>query len=254
MRLTSIRLLVLIAAACCSMIACDPGADEEPGGSPDDDPYCHWDCFSGSHSCEDGVVTSRGGGSIPCSEWEGDCPLVDRYMCEQGCRTDISWLDGNEPDPSILCEEHRPRVAGDRCEDDLDCRPFTVVTEPDGALSPIHLVCDVQQGTCVETAPPVIDGYMTSCEVTPSDIVSFPGHSPHVLDDTSCVTGLCLADNSDQRACVPQGCTVTCADDADCPARAVCKTILPDTDDEIERRVCVPAMAWAPFLNLSCPD
>jgi len=249
MRLTSIRLVMLIAAAC-SMIACDPGADED---APFDDPSCHWDCLGGYHSCEEGVVTTHGGGAIACSVWEGQCPIEGRHTCEQGCRTDILELDDDQ-DPSLLCEEHRPRTAGEPCEDDLDCRPFTVVTEPDGALSPIHLVCDVQQGTCVETAPPVIDGYMTSCEVRPYDIVAAPWESPHLLDNTSCVTGLCLADNSDDsRVCVPQGCTVACADDADCPAHAVCETFPPARNDETERRGCVPRMAQPPYLNLSCP-
>lgn len=124
---------------------------------------CHMDCFG--HillaSCEEGKAFTQSvvHAPIPCNS--GYCPTRDDYStCQKGCRRDLDGLSLNQMNidfncvmsslcAHFLCEEYRPKKAGDACESVGDCSPMDkgeAAEHPDQDLT-----CDFESGICVWT-------------------------------------------------------------------------------------------------------
>jgi hypothetical protein len=223
----------------CALAACDGASSgDDAGVEPDGDPYCHWDCF-GYQECHDGVVTSWEHTPVPCEYWEGECPHSTSTPCVEGCRIDTDRIDGAPDDPSIMCEENRPKHVGDLCADDTDCRPEVATWDDQGNVTNVYLRCDVDAGMCVaRDAPVVADWLATSCGIEPD---AFPdSYAYGVREVDTCSGGVCLF--YEREDCVAQGCTIRCEGDGECPVGAVC-----------DATVCKPGPPGSIGVDLSCP-
>lgn len=165
-----------------------PGGPDS--GEPDADPYCHYDCF-GYNECSDGVVTTWDHAPVPCEHWEGECPHSESYTCERGCRADGVSATGPFEPPSSMCEEARPKQAGDPCEQETDCDPQVAEYDPaTGTVTNVYLRCDLDLHMCVEREPTVIEDYLAPCGlVAPLD---GPGYSYGFREVDVCSGGLCV--------------------------------------------------------------
>lgn len=122
---------------------------------------CHLDCPGGpsEYKCQRGQAwvkgTYQGGGTVPCgtdcSYWE------DNHACSRGCRTDgfdsVYSTCVNHCGPVgvgccayFLCEESKPKDAGDPCRTDADCTWY----DETGKLHDTELVCNTADGVCEE--------------------------------------------------------------------------------------------------------
>jgi hypothetical protein len=190
--------------------------DEEPGT----DPSCHFDCFD-DHECVDGVVTSWRGEPIACDDWEGACPSYVGYTCERGCRIDIEEIDYVVADAQFLCEEYRPKHAGDLCTEEAHCHPQVATWNPDGTITNVYLTCDVSAGVCVDREPPVIPDFLQPCGIE-APIDPLGSYTSGVLETSLCTAGVCVYWEDPSETCVWQGCTAVCDSDDDCPPGTYC--------------------------------
>jgi hypothetical protein len=215
----------------------------ETGERCDDlNPDCHYDCGT-QYSCEDGTVY-RYPANIPCCQ--GGPELCEagspEFQCVDGCFVDeVGWFEsGPYGEPKQLCNEHRPRVAGDSCETKGDCAPAE--TYFDGEQKEKQLACDADTGTCFDDSAPDYLGY---CDIPTADLsdgrgfVEAPADGFGGCGDAS----YCVVDNGADRLC--QSCTTTCESDADCPSGSGCEWLggLGDIDAE-SVRLCVPSSDW----------
>jgi hypothetical protein len=170
---------------------------------------------------------------IPCSQYEGSCPVVTAYTCEKGCRRDVARIDSSRALAPDMCEENRPKRAGDPCADERDCRPQIADVPWDGPITHVYLRCDLDAGRCVDRPPPPpIPDFLESCGIGVDDPARFGLH-----ESTACGSGWCYVDGATQ-ACVYQGCTAPCADDGDCPPGTLCS----DTWLHDRPRACTPSV------------
>lgn len=213
-------------------------AADASDAAPDADPYCHYDCF-GYHECSDGVVTSWDHTPVPCEYWEGECPHSVTYECERGCRTDVDSI-GPFEDPRDMCEEFRPKQAGDPCTEEAHCEPqvATIDYQTDTVVN-VYLTCDLELGVCVERDPPVVEDYLAQCGLEPP--IDGEGYSYGVMNVDTCSGGLCLYVEGD--TCVRQGCTIACDSDDDCPMGSVCQSLA----------YCKPGPPNMVGIDLTCP-
>jgi hypothetical protein len=119
------------------------------GGAGGFQPGCHIDCFGGSY-CSNGAVVRVFGVAVECGS--GGCPARGPfYTCRVGCTT--RSMPENPSCPNALCTENAPKLVGDPCATDDDCRP-TVARLVGGVMRNLYLACDRSTGTCVARAEP----------------------------------------------------------------------------------------------------
>lgn len=159
---------------------------------------------------------------IPCDEWTGECPHYYSYKCQRGCRTDVDSI-GPYDDPSLMCEEFRPKHLGDPCTEEAHCRPEGDVIGEDGSVSTEYLTCDVEAGQCVAREPPVIADLYATCDlhVTSPPDGSYTGG---VVETDLCTGGVCAWFDHQSETCILQFCTAECATNGDCPPGTRCET------------------------------
>ena len=189
--------------------------------APDADWYCHWDCFGG-HFCVDGVVHTRAHTPIPCEHWTGSCPESVSYACERGCRTDGVTETSRIEDPVSMCEEGRPKIEGDPCEDDTHCLPPSS-RGPWESVDRLHLTCDEATSLCVAAPDPTPSDWLAPCAADLSYLLD-PTDSGYVygfVEDPACTRGVCLVTERD--TCVVNACSQPCEHDWDCPDGAECE-------------------------------
>lgn len=224
-------------AALLLVTACRSEGAAADAGYEAHDPNCHWDCF-GYHTCKDGVVTSFIHAPVPCDRWTGNCPSLQSYTCERGCRTDVESLNILS-EPRDMCEEWRPKKAGDPCWEPAHCDPQVATDEPDGGIVNVYLRCDLDAGACVDRDPPSIADYLEpNCGMTPD---TSPGDSYGSTAAPTCSAGACVFLEREREHCVLQGCTAWCDSDDDCPPGSHCCG------------VCQPASCGWIGVGLRCP-
>ncbi len=184
------------------------------GGSPSS---CHYDCF-GRTTCLDGVVTSWANTPVSCSAWTGSCPHYVVETCRKGCSA--SEISTSTLCPLAICKENVPKVAGDPCETDDECRPSRARTTGTTTPENVYLRCDVAAGICVSADPPVLADWLAGC--TPGLLTSLGGVNTGLvrISDPQCSSGLCMA--AGETTCVRNGCTMACRSDDECPTGAIC--------------------------------
>jgi hypothetical protein len=216
----------------------DARGDADAGA--DADPSCHWDCLGGP-TCEEGVATRRVHAPVPCAVWTGECPVLETVTCARGCRTDGVTMLAPSDRAELLCEELRPKVAGDPCTEDAHCWPVRTVGEGETADRD-HLECDEASGACVSVPDPRPSDFFGPCDVDVAPF--FDTEDPPVigaLADASCEEGACIV--VERATCVRTACTLPCESDSQCPDGTVCHEVIdlgaggaPGTT-----RVCGPA-------------
>lgn len=249
-------------------IGVDEGAEDWDGASVDDpydgysysyDAYCHYDCF-GWADCVGGVATAWGNGAVECRHWSGSCPIEGRVECREGCSTHLTgseYFDDLSPEwfnPRRLCEEGRWREIGDPCVTDADCAD-TRSNVSRREITNYYLDCDAETGTCVVGIEPAIPDYLAPCSVDLSDFPPFEG----LVRDDACSAGVCIFEEADSAAaCRPNGCTVPCQYDSDCPQGSGCSSGFYDrwapAGTPRIARVCAPGAPRSEGGNLECPD
>ena len=213
-------------------------------------PYCHYDCFS-YHECRDGVVTTSGGGPIPCEHWGGSCPSHQSYVCERGCRVDTDRMYG-PVEPRDICEEWRPKQVGDPCAEERDCEPQVAEVDEEGTVTNVYLRCDTDLGECVARPAPVApDDYLLECGIR-APYGDPDGWESGVIATDTCAEGVCLF--IERETCVEQGCTVRCDSDDDCPMGSTCESFRCLTPEfpPASWGVCFPGWAYRTEVGLPC--
>lgn len=228
---------LLAACAFLGLAACEPTTNAEAieaidgavtdargdarvgGGGVGPSDSCHHDCFGGSQ-CSAGVVTVYGRGPVPCWAWEGSCPVDRTFLCEKGCRSDgVRYVDYFDPiGPRLLCEEGRPKKAGDRCVSNADCAPTVATKTSETTVENTYLRCDVDAGRCVDAPAPVIADYLAPCGLDSSKV---PMGSHGEVSASACPSNVCLY--AWTTTCFAEGCTALCAGDHECPPGSVCQ-------------------------------
>lgn len=246
----SLILLAFLTGGCGSVSDLDDGSNDAGDSGTDagfdsaGDPSCHYDC-GGAAWCVGGVVRRSGREPIPCWEWTGACPSFDEHTCEEGCRTDLTYVVYGD-DPAGLCEESRPR--GEPCESHDDCIPRPARVDEDGNVINTYLRC--AGGTCVDDDPPVVAGWLDDCY---ADLSALDPDAWGVVSETTCAAGVCLV--AHDTACAggfAQGCTITCTGDHECPPGSVCE-MLTDLTTGATPRVCKPGPPGMLGIGLTCP-
>ena len=197
------------------------------------------DCWDELY-CRDGVVTRIYETDRACEDYGGVCPVTET-SCQLGCDLDgVGYFEDPETElePVRLCAETPAAIAGDTCNDATLCLPTRAAVQPDGTVTQTYLTCDA--GTCVETAPPVIEGWLEPCDgVTEPPSPDFVG-----LDE------LCLIQHVSATSCLQTGRTVNCRGDWECPAGATCDDAIPGTP-AYGGAFCRPGPRGAP-IDLGC--
>ena len=234
----------------------DETIDESEAPEPYD-PDCHWDCF-GHNECHDGVVTTWAHVPVPCEYYDGECPHEVSYTCERGCRTDTDTV--YEPyylDPKEMCEEGRPKHAGDPCAVAADCEPQVAEVDGQGHVTNVYLRCDEATGTCVAREPPVVEDWLAPCGIA-APLGSSEGYEYGFVTTDACSGGVCLI--NEEETCVRQGCTIRCDTDDDCPPGSTCQRDYPDWTESLGAwttstwaDVCKPGQPNNTSVGLSCP-
>jgi hypothetical protein len=177
-------------------------------GSPPPDVI--FDCFA-NLGCVDGMVsrTTRSQG-FTCRDWPGECPSGPVVAtCRKGCAQ--SRLFGDVTDARSICREAIPKVAGDPCQVDDDCRP-TVAVATATEIKNVTLRCDSTAGKCVEgTVIPPSD-WLAACTPGVIQAAGLKGSESFshfaVLTDPNCSSKVCIA--AGHGDCVRQGCSSSC--------------------------------------------
>lgn len=230
----------------------DEGADLD---APDfEDPFCHTDCF-GVISCEEDKVYVMAHSPIPCSEGS-TCPETLEYTCEQGCAIEHVYpgtLDIDTHGYVILCNEFPGSRVGHACQSDLDCPAPLPEEMPDGSVkTPVYLEC--VENACAERPAVEVVDYLAPCELT---IESTYIGEHAAIEASACSEGLCLiGPPAEGASCIPQGCTRSCQQDADCPGGSLCvKGAWYDDDPDRApgAKYCKPGAREAFGRGLQCP-
>lgn len=193
-------------------------------------------------SCSAGEVSAI---VDPCMEC-GPSFWKPVHRCVRGCRIDyaeilaaagdyVAWSSSEE-----LCEETRPKEAGDACQSSADCRPSPVTYRDGGYVPQQYLLC--HEGACVSTSPPVINGWMTGWGC--GEVIGAPA-GIQVVPASGCGGGLCLL-VEEVNGCRPQTCTARCTGDEDCPPESICG-YFPNSV-----RACKPGYLPNDFSALRC--
>jgi len=232
----------IVPAALVMLAACVPTVTPR-------DPSCHWDCFPWT-TCVDGVVTSHGGGAIPCAMWTGECPSWELGTCRRGCSIDPGSYENHGGYDHIAttpaCEENRPKRAGDPCSAPEHCLPTPATLDDAGTPKNTYLACS-DAGTCDPIDPPVIEGWGEPCGSTNVDRTAEGGSGYLLLQ--SCPGRWCAYVRVRGESCVRQGCTGECADDHECAPGATCQPMAASA----RGGVCRPGRAFTPPIAFECP-
>jgi hypothetical protein len=181
-------------------------------------------------ACKDGLVTEWLHAPVPCRLWTGQCPNRPVGQCQRGCGAErINY--GLQLCPMTICREHFPKVVGDSCQEDGDCRPTqatrTAATGDGGAtdagtgVHQTYLRCDRDVGTCVEQAAPIVPDWLGPCD--PAVLAGLDKGVYGAANDPSCSGGRCLVLVPHDQTCIYQGCSKSCITDDECPQGAVCQ-------------------------------
>ncbi len=227
---------------------------------------CHKDCWYGL-SCRGGAVFERRLTAVPCDQ---PCPEGRNIgNCRLGCGPpeQINKIDVDRC-PLALCRDQLPKRPGDACISDDECGPTRAepagqTETPDGGsdalpdangLRQIYLRCDIYTRACVERQAPMLADWLGPCDAAllaaqASDIT---GHIP----DPSCSGGVCVVAEAHQGlsdwTCRPQGCSLRCSGDDECPQGAFCKNPGGRRCPRDLDGVCMPGPRHAPVANLPC--
>ena len=278
-RLLSVGPLALLLGAAVSISACgdsnvliapppqpDAGQDTAPEDvSPDvpdattdvndPDAPCTFRC-NARITCDDGTLTRWSSATLACGSTIEDCPREGAGTCQRGCREDIDSLPGGSV-PTQLCEENRPKWAGDPCTTLADCLPLPATDTVLGVPQNRYLRCDTDAGVCVADSPPTVPDYMTACGIDEEDLEEPPAPDDiryGIVAASDCPGDLCLFIEAE--TCVRQGCTVACTGDHECPPGSRCAPNL--TDWSLDPLATIPAVCKPGRLfefgpGLECP-
>jgi len=184
-------------------------------------PGCHYDCF-GALTCVDGTVTRWTNAPVACSDWKGDCPHAVVSTCMKGCDKPRLETSGSTDD-RVICREYAPKVAGNPCQADDDCRPTAaVVTGTE--IRNVSLKCDQASSVCVERPQTPPNDWLAPCTASVIKSAKLEGIESaafHPLPDPGCSSGLCIV--AGHTTCVRQGCSVPCRSDDECPPASRCE-------------------------------
>lgn len=176
------------------------GGGDEPSG----DDFSPWHCWDSDLRCLDGRV-----------EYGACDPPTLIHECLRGCREEPLPRGHREPfdtsDEAPIELYCAAAGVGDPCRDDADCLPAFATARPDGTVTQDYLRCE--DGACVLTASPVIDGWLEPCDPGPTQ----PRF--HGLGDNNC-----LVDHPTE-TCRNTGKTIVCYADWQCPEGATCDAI-----------------------------
>jgi hypothetical protein len=226
-RLAALLATLLLAASCHG--GSTPGdasgdpLDEALDGEGD---WCGTICTGGT-TCVDGEVYVLVFAAVPCGaepwgESDPECShgTPDLVCDEPSCETaderyaycigeGVDWARTLNPPRhllGLLCPEGRPRMAGDPCAGDGDCRPAAAG----------RLLCDAVSGACAAAAPVVPPAWFGQhCGLEPADIVECYSETvPGVTCD------VCHIRRDEE--CPAQACTLECEYDEDCPEGYAC--------------------------------
>jgi hypothetical protein len=90
--------------------------------------------------------------------------------------------------------------------------------DAEGNIVFTYLRCDAKQGSCVKAIP---EDYLGRCY---SHIENYPSVEPtSYADNTDCVGGVCLMGKQGISS-VRVGCSMSCAQDSDCPEGSICSS------------------------------
>jgi hypothetical protein len=222
------------------------GSAPNDGGKRESDAACLQlisSCeFYTPYKCEKGLVSAIIDPCAKCgpSNWQ---PV---HTCRSGCRIDYQeivskgdWIPWSSQEE--LCEETRPKHAGDPCRTRGDCAPSNAAYTNGVYVPPEYLLCS--SGVCVSTSPPVIRGWMNQFGC--GEGVDAPSGT-RVVPARNCGDGLCLL-TDEVNGCRPQTCTALCTSDQDCPSESSCG-YFPDG-----LRACKPGYPPNDVSALRCP-
>jgi hypothetical protein len=124
-------------------------------------------------------------------------------------------------EPVVMCEEGRPKVAGDACGSDDDCQPPSS-SGPRTTVDRMHLACDEATLTCVPVPDPFPADWNGACGEDPAAYLDpgEPGWSSGFIRDPACAGGICLFQESE--TCIASQCGLECEHDWDCPDASWC--------------------------------
>jgi hypothetical protein len=232
-------------------------------------PSCHYDCF-GAVTCKDGIVTVWAHAPVPCEFWTGECPHQQAGTCQRGCSTArLSSYNPFQTCPLTICKEASPKLPGDGCEADQDCRPTRAETEDeirqrdggleslpgDGGVRQTYLRCDPTKKECVEAPEVVVPDWMKACDPALLAAQDPGAYGPVV--DPSCAGGVCVISAIHDDKCRPQGCSRWCSGDDECPQGAVCQQVVvgvcAEGADAGQRAYCKPGSRNDLGAGLVCP-
>lgn len=184
-----------------------------------------------SYTCGAGVVfltsSCNGSSSTPVG------------TCAKGCGI-ARMPDTLGVCPTDLCLENVPKVAGDPCQGDDDCRP-TQAESSTTMVTNTHLACDTSTHACVATAGPTVADWLKPCsadalaQIAPAGTRAFDRGAP----DPGCAEGWCAAARVEGAACIASSCTRACTSDDQCPGGSTCILFVNGTN------ACdTPPMGW----------
>ena len=223
-------------------------------GEMEDLSSCHIDCF-GTISCVEGQVYRMASSPLPCGEGL-TCPETLEYTCAQGCAFTQVYpgaLDIDTHGYVILCNEFDESRVGHACRSDLDCPSPLPEELPDGSVNtPAYLEC--VDGACAERPAVEVADYLAPCELT-IDATYIKSHV--AIESSACSEGVCLIGPPEQgSSCIPQGCSLLCSQDADCPGGSLCvagEWYAHDPDLNPPPRYCKPGARETFGSGLRCP-
>ena len=150
-----------------------------------------------------------------------------------------------------MCEEGRPKVAGDPCATDTDCQPPSSTGSFDD-VDRHHLVCDGATSSCVAGPDPIPSDWLARCE---EDFTALRESTPEasaygIVRSPSCSTGVCIFFERD--TCVATGCGQPCEHDWHCPDGAHCQDSADWTDPAAPIAVRTCRASSADEAKLDC--
>jgi hypothetical protein len=187
------------------------------------------ECFRFYGRCENGTVTVSQPRLCAKSTTE----------CREGCRKDgVSMASWGSDLSHTLCEENRPRLVGDPCDNDLDCAREE---PPEAGSDRLLLACDAELGTCIASSAKTPDDYLTDCGLS-----SVPGLGVRfgaLVNASDCRSGICLLLYPEVEPSTEQYCTALCAATSDCPTGSSCLPVPVDESTDVTittTLACVP--------------
>lgn len=227
----------------------DVDVDEQPPCTPDQPN--HYDCLGDWYVCVDGRVRFSWSTPVSCSDWTGECPWEEAFVCERGCVDDP--MPTPEPGVALHCAGHPWSEPGDRCFSDAGCvpRPTEYV---DGQVVVDYLRCSHE--VCSVAEPPALRDDGAPCETT---IESAPNGSVQLEESRACDSRICALQYDPDAECLRQGCTRLCEDDRSCPLGWRCEFDVDDRHDDVVPDswhttfgVCLPGVVGSVPATWAC--